>query len=549
MAVKKFLLICLLILSGRTAFPQTAATVPAADDAGRPRLVLSIVVEQMRTDYMARFGQLMGENGFKWMFRQGLSADKAVYNYHFTQTAPAYATLFTGTAPAIHGIVADSWYSPDLKAMTEATADGNTFPTGGSYARGQHSPRYLQASTLGDAIKLGTSMRGKVFGVSLQPDGAILPAGFMADGAFWFDTARGLWMTSSYYMGQLPAWLQEINAQGPGDRAISAKWTPQWLLPQYTGLSDDNAWETGFNGQHTFPYDPKPLNAKTYTDAYQIVTAVPEGNTITKDLAIRLIEAERLGQDEAVDFLSVSFAATGAIGRLFGPFSVETADAFVRLDRDIAELLSYLDRAVGLANVLVVFTSTGGCADPPAYMSSLRMNVGTFNANSAISLLTSFLHVTYGNQNWISGYHRQQLYFNRALLEAEKIPEEEILARSAGFLSDISGVNCVLTAHDLMRNSYTSGVAQKIQQGFCRQRSGDIVFSLLPGWTEKEALTTSCNSSYAYDAAVPLVFCGWNIPLGVIPGETDLTAVTPSILHALQFAPASGSTGTPFALK
>ncbi|MBQ7213477.1 MAG: alkaline phosphatase family protein [Bacteroidales bacterium] len=549
MAVKKILLTGLLLLFVRPGFPQPTATVPATDDAGRPRLVLSIVVEQMRTDYMGRFGHLMGDNGFKWMMRQGLSATKAVYNYHFTQAAPAYATLFTGTTPAIHGIVADSWYSPDLKAMTEATADGHTFPTGGSYARGQHSPRYLQASTLGDAIKIGTSMRGKVFGISLQPDGAILPAGFMADGAFWFDTVRGLWMTSSFYMDQLPAWIQELNAQKPGDRAISTKWTPQWLLPQYTGLADDNAWETGFNGQHTFPYDPKPLNAKIYTDDYQIVTAVPEGNTITKELAIKLIESEQLGQDDAVDFLSVSFAATGPIGSLFGPFSIETADAFVRLDRDIAELLSYLDRTIGLANVLVVFSSTGGCADPPAYMSSLRMNVGNFNANSAISLLTSFLHVTYGNRNWISGYYRQQLYFDQALLEAEKIPEDEILARSAGFLSDISGVSCVLTAQDLMRNSYTAGVAQKIQQGFCRQRSGDIVFSLLPGWTEKDALTTSGNSSYAYDAAVPLVFCGWNIPFGVLPGETDITAVTPSILHALHFAPANGSTGVPFALK
>lgn len=532
------------LAAGRAAQTQSAET----ERSGRPRLVLAIVVEQMRTDYMGRFGHLMSDNGFKWMMQQGLSCYKAVYDYHYTQTAPAYATLFTGASPAIHGIVADSWYSADQKAMTTATADGQVFPTGGSYARGQHSPHYLQASTLGDAIKTATGDRGKVFGIALEPDAAVLSAGFMADGAYWFDTANGAWMTSSFYMNALPQWLQDINSQHPGDRVMSERWTPMYESTRY-GLNDADPNEAGFNGQRTFPYDPKVLNGKLYAENYRMVTAVPAGNTLTKDLALKLIAAEQLGKDEYTDFLAVGFSATETIGRLFGPFSMETADAFARLDNDIAGLLSFIDAEIGLNDVLVVLTSTGGCADPPAYMASRRMNVGTFNANSAVSLLTSYLHATFGNSNWISGYYKQQLYFDKALIESARLKVDDVVSQAAGFLSDISGVSAVVTAHDMLHNNFNYGVTGKLQKGFHKQRSGDLMFALQPGWIEKDAVTTDHNSSYAYDAQVPLVFCGWGIPVGAVTEETDITSVTPTILQALQFVGPNGATGTPLRLK
>lgn len=532
-----------------TASAQTGTTTDISSE--RPRLILSIVVEQMRFDYLERFGPLMSDNGFKWLFNQGTSFQHATYAYNYTQTAPAYGTLFTGTYPSSHGIVSDEWYDADLKLMLGATQDLKAFPVGGSYASGQHSPRQLQASTLGDAIKLGTSSKGKVFGLSLDPHGAILPAGFMADGAFWFDPVNGTWMTSNFYMSKLPSWLERLNNLKHADHELSNKWIPLFSADLYTRcLPDENPYEIGFLGQTTFPYDPKNIqSSKLYADPYQVLKYLPSGNTLTKELAESVIEEEHLGTDEFTDFLSVSFAATEYIGQLFGPYAIETADAFLRLDHDLADFLSFLDQKIGLNQILIVFTSTGGCVDPPQYMADQRMSVDYFNANSAISLLTSYLHAVYGNKEWIQAYRKQQIYLNQSLIEESKISNDEILASIASFMSDFSGIASVISSQDLLRNDYAFGINQKIQYGFFKKRSGDILFSLLPGWMEKSTLVTDHNSPYAYDAQVPLVFCGWNIPVRKVEEHVDLISVAPTLTNILQMSPPNGSIGTPLYLK
>ena len=511
-----------------------------------PRLIVGIVIEQMRSDYISRFWDKFGDGGFKRLIHEGTWCRNASYNYFHTQTAVGYATVYTGSMPASHGIVSDEWYDRVSNKLTKAVADETFKTVGGSYDAGRYSPRNMLGTTIGDEIRLASLRQSKTFGVSLDPVSAILPAGHMADGAFWYDDENGDWITSSYYMQNLPNWLVDENKKKLPDLYLSKTWDTSFPLQQYTkSLTDENPYEIGIHGRIVFPYVlPDITRGLSISSRYRLLKQTPFGNSLTKDMAIALMVNENLGKDEFTDVLSVSFVATEYIGNAFGPLSIEVEDAFLKLDKDLEHFLQFIDSFVGKQNTLIFVTSNHGAAQTPQYLAEAKAPVGTFNYNSALSLLRSYLNALYGSGEWIKGYFGQQLYLNTDLIENSKQKLDDFRNTVAQFLIQFTGVSNTITATALQNNQYTEGYRSKMQNNFFPCRSGDVFVNLHPGWVERDhQRVTSHNSAYPYDAQVPLIWYGWKVKRDMIVRPVDMTDVAPTISSMMNIMVPNAATG------
>ena len=533
--------ICVLfVLSGIDIYAQTPR-IPSEN----PRLIVGIVIEQMRSDYISRFWDKFGEGGFKRLVQEGTWCRNASYNYFHTQTAVGYATIYTGSMPVSHGIVGDEWYDRVSSKVTQAVSDESVKTVGGTFDAGHYSPRNMLGTTIGDEIKLTNFRQSKVFGVSLNPVSAILPAGHTADGAFWYDIENGSWITSSYYMQDLPNWLIDENKKKLADLYLNKTWDTTFPVQHYTSsLTDENPYETGIDGRIVFPYVlPDIARGRSISGRYQLLKQTPFGNSLTKDMAIALMVNENLGKDEFTDLLAVSFVATEYIGNAFGPLSIEVEDAFLKLDKDLEHFLQFIDEFAGMQNTLIFVTSNHGVALTPAYLADLKVPVGSFNYNSALALLRSYLNALYGSGGWIKGYFGQQLYLNSDLIENSKMKLDDVRNTVALFLVQFTGVSNTITATALLNNQYTEGYRSKMQNNYFPRRSGDVFVNLHPGWVEKSERVTSHNSAYPYDAQVPLIWYGWKVKRDMIMRPIDMTDVAPTISSMMNMMVPNAATG------
>ncbi len=387
----------------------------------KPKLVVGIIVEQLRYDQLERFRDKLSENGIKRLLNEGTLFRSASYDYMLTQSAPGYSTISTGTEPSYHGITSDSWYVPLKDELIYCTKDVSVNPVGGSYESGLHSPVNLQASTFTDELKMSTGGKAKVYAVGMKEQAAIFSAGHSADGAFWFDNTTGSWMSSTYYIQNLPAWVNDFNAMKYPETFLNSPWSLLRPAGDYTDcLPDSNKFETGFNGQNYFPYDLKKMSqagGRGSNRTYSLLRETPFSDVFTTDFALKLIDSENLGKDDVTDFVAICYSATDYIGHRFGPSSVETADAILRLDKDIENLLTYLNDKLGKKNVLIYFTSAHGVSEIPAVMEATRIPASIFKQNQALQLLRSYLNAVYGEGNWVKGYSEKQIFLNRTLIE------------------------------------------------------------------------------------------------------------------------------------
>ena len=511
----------------------------------KPRLIVGIVVEQMRNDYISRFWDKFGEGGFKRLIHEGTYCRNALYNHFYTQTAVGYATIYTGSMPASHGIVSNEWYDRASNKVVQAVADESVKTVGGSYDAGHYSPHNMLGTTFGDEIKLNNFRQSKVFGISLDPVSAVLSAGHTANGAFWLDYENGTWITSSFYMNDLPNWLVDENLKKYADLYLAKTWDTSFPVSEYTNcLTDENPYETGIEGRIVFPYVlPDLAKGMSISARYRLLRQTPFGNTLTKDMAIAAIVNENLGKDEFTDVLTISFTANEHIGNAFGPMSIEVEDAFLKLDKDLEHFLEFIDDFVGKQNALIFLTSNHGTAQTPAYLVDSNAPAGYFNYNSALSLLRSYLNALYGGGEWIKGYVGQQLYLNSDLIENSKMKLDDFREVVAQFLIQFTGVSNTLTAAALQNNQYTEGYRSKMQNNFYPRRSGDVFVNLHPGWVERSQWATSHNSSYPYDVQVPLIWYGWKVKRDMIVRPVDMTDVAPTIASMMNIMPPNAATG------
>jgi predicted AlkP superfamily pyrophosphatase or phosphodiesterase len=516
----------------------------------KPKLIIGIVVEQLRFDQLEKFRDRFCENGILRLLNEGTYYKNASFNYMLTQSAPGHATISTGTEPSFHGITSDSWYLPLKNEMIYCTQDSKVSPVGGSFEAGLHSPVNLLASTFPDELTMASNSKSKVFSIGMKESSAILSAGHSATGVYWYDNITGTWMSSTWYMDSLSAWVNDFNALRLTDSYLNNPWTLLKPRADYSDcLPDSNSFVTGFNGINYFPYDLKKMSSKGMINVkrdYSLLRETPFGNSFTKDFAVRLIKEEKLGKDAVTDFLAINFSSTDYIGHRFGPSSIETGDAILRLDKDIEELLKYVNDSIGKKNVLIYFTAAHGVSEIPAVLGKSRIPSGYFKQTEALQLLKSYLNAVYGQGDWVKGYFEKQIFLNRLLIEDAKIPLEDIQKKVSRFLVQFSGVASAYPYTAFEANDFSNGHLKRIVNSFTPQRSGDIIITLNPGWVEKnENYVTNHNSPYEYDSHVPLIWYGWTVNRASVTRKVSMTDIAATLSSLCKVPYPNACTGDP----
>ena len=555
--VTKVAAACLLVLSACAGTPTTTATgtkaVDSAKGAGmllaRPKLVVGIVIDQMRYDYLYRYWDKYGDEGFRKLVKQGFNFKNNQYSYVPTYTGPGHASVYTGSVPALNGIIGNNWYSREQNRMVYCVEDETVNTVGSTSDAGKMSPANLITTTITDELRLATNMGSKVIGVSLKDRGSILPAGHLGNGAYWFDSPTGNWITSTYYRTDLPQWVQEFNSQKYPDQYLSQPWNTLLPLEAYTESSaDDVAWEETLPGEQkpVFPHNLPAIRAKDY----ELLRSVPGGNTITKDFALAALRGENLGKGKFTDVLAVSFSTIDYIGHKFGPNSVEAEDAFLRLDAEIGELISEIEQEVGKGEVLFFLTADHGAAHVPAFLKEKNVPSGVASSKILRDSTEAFLDKLYGSGDWVERYTNQQVYLNRELIDSKKLNLLDVQQRVAVYVMRHEGVMRAVAANALQGANWgQQGLMARVENGYNAQRSGDVIILLEPGWFEgygSAAPKGTTHGSYSnYDTHVPLVWYGWNVNPGESAVPTEIADIAPTIAAWLYIQEPNGSVGRP----
>ena len=452
------------------------------------------------------------------------------------------ATLATGTIPARHGIVNDNWIDRLKNKEVKAINDDFYTTVGSDSKEGERSAMKLMTPTLGDQLKLITKGRSRIFSIALNDISAVLAAGHAADGAYWLDKTCGKMISSSYYVETYPKWAFDYNGFKMADNYLGMNWTYLKENITYTeSISDAQLKETGYFGKYnSFPYDLNKLK-KESGGSYKILKTTPWGNTLVKDFALQMIPKEQLGYDLIPDLLTVVFSSMDYERYSFGPFSVEMQDTYMRLDKDLAELLKYLESGYGTDNLLIYLTGLTSISYPADYLKEkYRMTAGIFNPESAIALLKSYLNIKYGNENWIELFTNQQIYLDRELLEKKKINLKEMQINVASFLSQFEGIAFAKAACQLEADNFPGGPLESFQNNFHIKRSGDVLIRYEDGWQPKDKFNPL---DYTDNNQVPLVWYGAGITKGTTMRKTSATDVAPTVAAFLGIAPPSSMTG------
>ena len=514
--MKKILIILLLFL-GLKSFSQE-----------KPKLVVGIVVDQMRYDYIYRFWDDFGDDGFKKLINEGHFFRNTQFGYVPTYTGPGHASIYTGTTPSVHGIIANDWYDKNSGENIYCAGDGDMHTVCNCEQKnvdvqstdGKMSPHHMLTTTFADELKLFNE-NSKVFGISLKDRGAILPAGHSANGAYWMNS-DGKWITSSYYMNALPDWLQEENEKDKITKYMSG------------------VWEVKDEFSHN-------LDTLIKVNGRSAIKKTPYGNTILNDLAIQILKEEKLGKNQTTDCLFISYSSTDYIGHQFGPHAPEIKDTYIKLDRNLSQLLKTIDNKVGYDNTIVFITADHGVVSEPKELLETKILAGYFESTVMIDRLKLHLNITLGKGEWVKNYSNNQLFLNQDLITKKELEPQGVQQICADFLLNIDGVKNTFTAKQMHNNEYKNSFHSLIQRGYNQKRSGDVMVALQTGWISKywEKGGTTHGSSYSYDTHVPLIFWGGNIKKGETDRKVNIRDIAPTISLMLGTAYPNGCIGNP----
>ncbi|MBL7847107.1 MAG: alkaline phosphatase family protein [Cyclobacteriaceae bacterium] len=522
----------------------------------RPKLVVGIVVDQMRQEYLYRYEKKFGPGGFRRLVNDGFMLKNAHYNYIPTYTGPGHASIYTGTTPALHGIIGNDWYDKDSQQMVNCVGDNRQKPVGVEQGRGAISPWRMLSTTITDELELSTQRRSKVVGISMKDRGAVLPAGHMPDGAYWFDGPSGKFISSTYYKPGLPMWLEKFNALKLPEQYISREWKPLLPIEQYEESGpDDSPYETRMKGKDqkpVFPYKLKEIRGQN--TGYDVIIPSPFGNDLLTDLAKAALEGEEMGADGITDFLSVSYSSPDYVGHAMGPNSVEVEDIYLRLDKNLEDLLNVLDRKVGTGNYLVFLTSDHGVADIPSELLTNKIPAGVVTQAPVIAGLTDFLKPYFGDKKIIERVSNGQIFLNHEAFSGDlKSAGVDLLVATeliVQYLITVDGIADVYTASSIRAADFSSGgVKGSLVRGYNHKRSGDILVVLEPQWFEggESASGTTHGSTYSYDTHIPIIFYGFGIAKGSSVDYQTITDIAPTLSVLMKIKFPSACTGQPVA--
>jgi predicted AlkP superfamily pyrophosphatase or phosphodiesterase len=518
-----------------------------AQNRPTPKLLVGIMVDQMRPDYLTRFSPEFGPDGFNRLRREGFECRNTHYNYIPTVTGPGHSSVYTGTTPRYHGIVGNSWYDRRLRHDVYCTDDTTVQLVGTAKGMGV-SARNQLSTTLGDELKMTYGGRSRVLSLSLKDRASALPAGHMADGAYWLDTNTGDFISSTYYVPKLPAWVQEFNAQKKADAYRQQTWSPLKPASAYlNSIADSNRYERIFKGKTaaTFPYNFAKLAPLNAPPAYESMYTSPFGDNLLTDLALAALKSTDLGRDEVPDLLAISYSSPDAVGHAFGPLSKEENDLYLRLDLEIARLLTALDQTVGKGNYTVFLTADHGASEVTRYLADHQLPVGTFDRRATYQAAGAYLAAQLGPGQWLEKESNNTYYLSRPLLAQRKIELAHAQQVLAEFLRDQPGITQVNTTTQLLNGGYTTGPEARLVAGLYYPRFGDVRYELLPGWTGDIGVGASHGTGYAYDTHVPLLWWGMGIVPGVSYAPHTITDIAPTAAMLVGSKLPSACTGQP----
>lgn len=508
-----------------------------------PKLVIGIIVDQMRPDYISRYWDKFSEGGFKRLVRQGFVFNNAHYGYMPTYTGPGYASVYTGTTPAVHGIIGNSWYNREMKRYTHVTEDPEVTGVGTDGEEGLMSPRWLLTTTFGDELRLHTNMRSKVVGLSLKDRGSILPAGHVGD-AYWLEHSTGRFISSSFYKDELPGWVRDFNERNLVGRFLSQPWETLHPIEAYIeSIDDDNPYEGAFSGQER-PLFPHNLPEIAEEDGPVTIASTPFGDELLFELAYAVIEGEELGGGETPDLLSLALSSPDYVGHQFGPASKEIQDLYLRLDMQLERFLNYLDERFGTGNVLIFLTSDHGAVHVPEYLQDLDIPASRFDVKLAAEGVREFLKTNF-DENFLLSFSNQQVFLDRARMEAHNLDVEEVQKRVVRHLMTYDGIAGALTRESLTYGEFSDGIRRLVQRGYNQKRSGDVAFWLDPQWIPRTSTGTTHGSPYAYDTHAPMIWYGWNVTAGRSAKRVYLSDIASTVATFLHSPLPSGNTGNP----
>ena len=508
----------------------------------RPKLVVGIVVDQMRWDYLYRYQKRYTDGGFKRLLGEGFSCENTMIPYVPSVTAIGHTCIYTGSVPSIHGIAGNNFVKDGKKVY--CTDDDSVKPVGTTSEAALMSPRNLWVSTIGDEMKIASNGRAKVVGVALKDRASILPAGHNPNGAFWFDDQTGCFITSSYYMDRLPKWVEAFNGKRQPEQYLSQKWNTLYPKNTYTeSTTDENEYENGIREgvKATLPLNLPELYKKY---GYGIIRNTPFGNSLTLDMAKAAIDGEQLGADDETDLLAVSCSSTDYIGHQVGTHAIETEDTYLRLDKAIADFLTYLDSKVGKGNYLVFLSADHGAMNNAAFLQDRRIPAGSWDASATAKKLNHVLAKEYPEAgDIVKTVMNYQVFFNRDVIKSKQLDFDNIKQTVVNVLKEDPSVLYACDMAKASTESIPEEVKARIINAYNRGRIAVVVNILKPNFYAHGMKGTDHGAWNSYDTHIPLVFMGWGIKHGATTKQTFMTDIAPTIAAMLHVQAPNGCVG------
>ena len=509
----------------------------------KPKIVIGLVIDQMRWDYLYKYKDLYTEKGFKRLLSQGYSCENTMITHLPTYTAVGHTGIYTGSYPSIHGIVGNSWFDRATGKTMYCTADSTVKGIGSNTAEGKMSPRNLFANTITDELRLSNNFQSKVIGVCLKDRGSILPAGHSANAAYWYDDTVGKWISSSYYMNELPSWVNDFNNQQYPDKYMSGVWKTLLPIKDYTlSTKDDVPYEGKVEGEQS---DTFPHQLSLVKDKYVGFKSTPFGNTYVLDFAKKTLENEKMGKGAVTDFLTVSLSSTDYIGHFFGPNSIETEDTYLRLDKDLSGFMDYLDSVYGKNNYLLFLTADHGVANTVGYLNEHKLPAETFFYKELTKELNDSIVANFNEKNGVLKIENSQIYLNNQVFADGDYKSFVVKNYLVSLLNKKSYVSFAFDLKFINQTVMPDAIKSIVNNSFNVGRSGDI--QIIPKPANVEGWNTNTGTTHGlwnpYDAHIPLVWYGWNIQPGKLYREVHMSDIASTLAALLKIQMPNGAMG------
>jgi predicted AlkP superfamily pyrophosphatase or phosphodiesterase len=508
----------------------------------RPKLVIGIVIDQMRWDYLYRYYDRYTNNGFRRLMKEGYNCQNTMLNYIPSFTGPGHSCIYTGSVPSIHGIAANDWIDNLTGQPVYCVDDTSVHLADGMSKWASMSPRNLLVTTITDELRLATNLHSRVYGVAIKDRSSILPAGHLANAAYWYDDKTGNFVTSTYYPNQNPDWLHAFNKRHIADSLTRHNWDMLYPVSTYTqSTTDANNYEKALKGESA-PVFPHKTDSLTLPERFSLIKTLPAGNTITFEMAKACIEGEKLGRGGITDFLCLSFSSTDYAGHQFGPNSIEMEDMYLRFDKELGSFLNYLDSKIGRGNYLLFLSADHGAAHNATFLTDNDIPAGTISPLIEEQLNQS-LKTIFGKDSIVYALMNYQVYLNESLITTTKLDRDKVKTEIRQWFNKRPEILYAVDLENMDATPLPEPIRTMIVNGYYRNRSGCMQIILNPGWYDKEGGGTTHGTWNPYDTHIPLLWYGWHVPKGDLYREVNMTDIAPTIASMLHIQMPNGCIG------